>query len=230
MNKNKLSADEINIYSSINDFVNDTCEYLEKNKITIQSIINYNELLKQTTFSNKISIRKHIMAFEIFIEKNKPYINGGGKIIDITTTPSIRYSNSKNIFINIVELLNACDSTNQKLIYDHIVNIHNKIFPASSINLSKEKSFTMPLSMPPNMSLDNMAPVMMAAMNNPDIMNMVNTMANQVNENETDPMKIAMSVIASPALPSMINQISKMADDGKLNNVLSAFGLNHKKR
>lgn len=191
----ELATQELEIYTSINDFVTDIFEFLQEKKISIQSIINYYNLLKQTTVSHRKSVRAHIAIFEKFINNNTKFIETGKLSKLIPDYSVILYS--ENVFINIRELMSNCDMSSKKTVMDHIKHIKNKIHPPIQRNSMTK---------------------------NADLNGMFKLIEGSIDKNETNPMNAIMKIMGSSAFPQLVGMVQKSAQEGKLNDIIASLG------
>jgi len=122
------------VFDAIKNFVNDTASvYGEK----YPYLSKYQRLLRKTKDVHKMSISKHISAFNEFFSKNhEALIEQNAEKFTLKTI-----SYSKNVYIDISEILRIADSDTRPIIWRHILTIYALTNPSKEIKelLSKEE-------------------------------------------------------------------------------------------
>lgn len=182
-------------FSAIKDFVSDLSIVFGSDS---KGVALYKHLLDKTTLQNSKPVQKHIDVFKEFIETNMNAI--AAKDTKLFNTNVITYS--ERVMIDIVNILESSSSETSDAVWNHLLTINARINPSeSALTLLKESV---------ECSSDKASTDF--------LQEIVDTVTSSVDPNTGgDPMMIAMGLMSSGKLSSIISNMTTKFNDGTIN-------------
>ena len=183
---NSVSADNLKAFKAIADFV--TClgdAYGDKFK----SLQLYCHLIKKTTLMHKKPILKHITAFKEFCIKNRTNIEA--KNAENLVKKQIIYS--LKVFIDMPKIFAVADKGEQRLIWQHLVNISFILDPAGTAKKALNKG----------------------GKENEFLTNIINKVEANVDP-EADPLKAVSDIMQSGVFTELVGSMGSGLENGEL--------------
>jgi len=222
MKSARLTDTEIKFFNSIMNFVDDVNTYLSEINQRIAGVSKYNELLKHTRLVHKKNIRKHIAAFQEFIERNQARILKGN--IEVFDQPLIFFSD--NVHINMNDVMHKCDEGSKKVILEHLLNFRYLQSPSEDIRsaLLNLMSTTAAATAESAVAATSNADASDAISADNPLGGIFDIINKNIDKEDPNPMNSIMKLIGSPAFGEIVSEVQRTAQSGGLSSILQALG------
>jgi len=183
------------IFDAITDFVSDLHMVFGEE---YKNVTLYKYLLDKTTHQNVVPVQKHVEVFRTFVNGNADAIER--KDASLLAQPVVLYS--ERVFIDVGDLLSKCTKETSNAVWNHILAINAHINPSEKALVLLKES------------------VESSGNNDSDdfLQDIINTVTSSVDPNTGgDPMMIAMNLMSSGKLSSIISNMTTKFNDGSIN-------------